>query len=137
MKRRGKSLIVLFALTLSWSPAAAAQDGREVLDRVLLALGGEAKLEALHSFHATGSFTVSGLSGTIEWWAQSPDKLRQRFDLNVITIERAYDGSEGWRMRGDALAPVVGTDLAGLKRLALFHPLLTYMESIYQLREPV
>jgi len=126
MNRSGRFLLVLLPLVVSWNSGVDAEDSQEILDRALIALGGESELEALRSLHATGSFTVSGISGTLEWWAEAPNKLCQVFDLNVITIERAYDGSEGWTRRGDALTPMVGDDLDGMKRTALFQPLLTY-----------
>jgi len=115
------------ALFLASATSAAGQSptAREIVDRAIAAHGGT-KLERLKTRHLRGTVKIMGFSGTYEEWAESPNKLKDRIDIGIMAVERAYDGREGWEKRGDNVSPIVGHDLTRRIRHALFSPLLSY-----------
>lgn len=122
-----KWMIVLFGLAFLRADAAE-MSAQQVLDKALSALGGKEKLEQIQTRVAKGKLEVSGLSGSYELWAKSPDKLKVSLDLGVVKQEQGYDGTVGWIKR-TSVVEQKGNDLQRMKRSAIFQPLLYYPAS--------
>lgn len=92
-------LPVLFGLATA--AQASAQDlppAREIVDRYVAAIGGEAAVRSHDTWKATGSFSVpaSGLTGTLEAF-QAPGRIFARITVPGIgELLRGYDGEVGW-----------------------------------------
>jgi murein DD-endopeptidase MepM/ murein hydrolase activator NlpD len=128
-------------LGLAPALSAAEPSAGEVLAAALAALGGEARLAELTSRETTGALEVSGLTGSWRSRARADGRLRLDIDLQVLQLERAFDGASGWERRNDSVTPVEGDALAALTRAALFQPLLSYHQRAVPVallgREPV
>jgi hypothetical protein len=127
--RKGKRAIgVLAALTVAAGSSAAAQQAaeappaREVVERYVDAIGGEAAVRRQSSWRATGTFAVpaAGLEGGIEVY-QSNGRTMGRITVPGIgELLRGYDGSVGWSLNpleGPRL--LEGMELAQAKEEAL------------------
>lgn len=103
---------VLALATLAVWPAAralAATDpaARAVLDRYAHAAG-----PPLHSLHMRGTLHAFGLTGTIETYAQAPDKSGSVTVLGPFTLQTGVDGARGWKTDpGGKLVMLDGKDL--------------------------
>jgi Peptidase family M23 len=118
-------LLVLSSLPVRSQPLTA----QEVLDRSFAAQGGKENLERIKTLVASGKVEVlGGFVGSYESSAQAPNKLRTKWDIEVIQQERGYDGVNGWEKLA-SVRELNGRDLVRLKRSALFNPLLTYTET--------
>jgi hypothetical protein len=88
------------ALRAAQQPAMAPlPSGRELVQRHVAALGGEAAFKAIQSLRLRGKFEISGqnLTAEFEEVAARPDKLLMRADITGIGhTEQGYDGKIGW-----------------------------------------
>lgn len=133
--------IVLAALSLLSPIAAASQEApaksptvRELIQRHLEALGGEAALEKLTSRVTRGTATVvdRGTVGSTTIYQKAPALYLIVSEFpNYGTTRRAFDGERGWAESPDAgLADLTGPRLVQMRRLARFdHD--TQVESLY------
>jgi hypothetical protein len=132
---RGSWLLAVGLLLLvpmcSWASAGEELTADEVLTKALEALGGKERLAKTGTIEASGSLELLGMTGSYEYWAQAPNKFKEIIDLEVIYLERAVAGEEGWEKRDDDVKPLAGADLESLKRRALFQPLLVFQKSAF------
>lgn len=80
------------------SPPATAEDiVTKILDHYQEAIGGKDAVAAITSYHMKGTFTLAGMTGTIEGWRKEP-----RMTLSVIefprvgTLKKGFDGETHW-----------------------------------------
>jgi len=80
--------------------AQSLPQAREIVDRYVDAVGGEAALRRRTSWKAQGRFSVpaSGLAGELEAY-QAPGRMFARINIPGIgELLRGYDGTVGWSM---------------------------------------
>jgi len=80
--------------------AQSLPQAREIVDRYVDAVGGEAALRRHTSWKAQGRFSVpaSGLAGELEAY-QAPGRMFARINIPGIgELLRGYDGTVGWSM---------------------------------------
>ena len=123
------SLALLLVPMCTWASVGKGLTAAEVVAQALEALGGEERLTGVGTIEASGSIELLGMTGSYEYWAQAPNKLKEVFDLEIIHLERAVADEEGWEKRDEDVKPLVGSDLESLKRRALFQPLLVFQKS--------
>ena len=101
----GRRHAVRLALCLAIAPAAvlARQEGlpsgREIVQRHVAAIGGEAAYRAVTSMRVRGRFEISGqnISAEFQQLAARPDKLLMSADIPGIGhTEQGYDGKVAW-----------------------------------------
>jgi hypothetical protein len=128
MRRLLMFVLVLSVLSPRSKPAQALTP-EQLIARSLEAQGGKENLKAIRTCVVTGTAEVlSGLSGPYQSWAKSPDKVKTRWDMRVITQVRGFDGANGWEEHA-SVRELSGHSLARMRRDALFSPLLTYSEA--------
>lgn len=99
---RAPAMLVFMLLPFGPVPASG-QDvptGREVVDRYVEAVGGEAAIREARSWKTTGGFAMptAGLSGTLEAW-QAPNRMFARIEVPGIgEMLRGYDGEVAWSL---------------------------------------
>jgi photosystem II stability/assembly factor-like uncharacterized protein len=85
-----------------WASAAHALTVDEIVARHTEALGGIAKLRAIHSLRSTGKAIFGGGDFKLEAaWGQLQkrgDRFRQEVTLQGLTEVQAFDGREGWKL---------------------------------------
>ncbi|MEE9563036.1 MAG: hypothetical protein V3W50_08205, partial [Thermoanaerobaculia bacterium] len=123
------SLALLLVPMCTWASVGKGLTAAEVVAQALEALGGEERLTEVGTIEASGSIELLGMTGSYEYWAQAPNKLKEVFDLEISHLERAVADEEGWEKRDEDVKPLVGSDLESLKRRALFQPLLVFQKS--------
>jgi hypothetical protein len=122
---------VLLLLFLSAGPDQSQQavTAQDVIDRSLSAQGGKENLRKIQTRVAIGKVEVlGGFVGSYRSSAKAPDKLNTSWDITVIQQQRGFDGVNGWEKLA-SVRELAGSDLARLKRSALFNPLLTYADT--------
>jgi hypothetical protein len=98
--------VVLALLVLGHSPALSARQdqlptGREVIERYVEAIGGEAAFAAVQSIRATGTLEIvaQNITGTVEVLASRPSNTRVNSTVDGVgSIMRGYDGTVAWTM---------------------------------------
>jgi hypothetical protein len=79
---------------------------RQIIDRHVAAVGGRAAILAHTSSHSSGTHVIAsrGLSAAFEGFAAKPNKMLERFSLELggIILE-GFDGQHGW-----SVSPVTG-----------------------------
>jgi hypothetical protein len=97
--RRLLPLLLLVAFVAGGDVSAQSLPAaREIVDRYVTAVGGEAALRKHTSWKAKGHFSVpaSGLSGELEAY-QAPGRMFARINIPGIgELLRGYDGKVGW-----------------------------------------
>jgi hypothetical protein len=91
-------LTVLIFAAGSEVSAQALPAAREIVDRYVVAVGGEAALRKHTSWKAVGRFSVpaSGMAGELEA-VQAPGRMFARINIPGIgELLRGYDGTIGW-----------------------------------------
>ena len=134
------SRLLLAALVLGWTQAAAAQTADEIVEKYLTAIGGRAALAKLTSRTTLGTITLStpqgDLSGPLEIYNQVPNKSRtvgQAGSVGVrrrkMTVDQRFDGTAAYvidTLQGNR--DIVGSQLENMKNAAFPTPLLNYQE---------
>jgi hypothetical protein len=138
--KRTLAFASLAAFLLARPPRLAAQTADEIVEKHLAAVGGRVALGKLTSRTMTGAIallTPAGeLTGTIEAYAQAPNKSRQviKVDLSAfgagqLVVDQRFDGTSGYvldSMNGNR--DVTGNQLDNLRNTTFPSPLLTYKE---------
>ena len=91
--------LLLAQIALSGQQPAPLPSGRELVQRHVAAIGGEAAFKAITSMRLRGQFEITGqnISASFEELASRPDKLLLRADIaGVGHTEQGYDGKVGW-----------------------------------------
>lgn len=101
---------------------------RQVIDKYIKAIGGEAAIRSKTSRHVKGSVTFSGADdkGTIEIWSAAPSKYLFELDYpGAGPARRGYDGKTGWQIN-QATGPQTlgGKQLDELREQASFYVVL-------------
>jgi hypothetical protein len=103
-KTRSGIAVLCAALALGTGAALTAQSAavptaREVIDRHIAAIGGEAAFKAVRSIRVRGKFEITGanLNGEFEMVAARPSKMKLNVTLPSFgPMERGYDGTVAW-----------------------------------------
>ncbi len=130
----GLRLVMLFCLAAGFLslPGAFGQgnpSGDQIVENYLQAMGGRKALAAIQDQTMKGTFSVSGMSGTILIQKKSPNKTHQLFDLGTAKAETWFDGTQGYRinpMRGDG--PFTAEEVAEAKATNVISPFLNSQE---------
>lgn len=78
------------------SPEEQAQI-EQILERYEQALGGKEALDALKSYRMKATFTLTGMTGTIEAWRKEPLKsLSITTFPRIGTLKKGFDGETRW-----------------------------------------
>jgi len=102
----------------------------QILDKYVQAIGGEAALGKLTTRVAKGTIEdlISGVTGSIEVYAQAPNKLAligraQTKTGFAFDISHGFDGASGWSLNvaGAGIRELSGKDLDAVKREAEFY----------------
>jgi hypothetical protein len=90
--------------------------GREVVDKHVAAIGGEAAYKTVKSIRARGRLEIKaqGIAGDLEILSARPARSLYRVTVPGIgRIENGYDGSVGW-----TISPITGPELLSGKELS-------------------
>ena len=92
--------LVAAVLLLTAASSASAYTADELAAKNVAAKGGAEKLAALHSLRLTGKLLVNGDTLQLGYVATvaRPDSLRIEATLQGLTLIRAYDGTQGWKV---------------------------------------
>ncbi|GAB5562806.1 MAG: hypothetical protein SynsKO_44530 [Synoicihabitans sp.] len=104
------AIAFLLAAPLGWADDLAADIGRIHIE----AIGGQARVERLHSFRAAGQSRVGDFTMDFQMWAKRPSSIRVEVMMQNQTIIQGWDG-EGtpWLQGGPNGAPqAMPADLA-------------------------
>jgi len=118
---------MLLGALSSFALAQQVLTAQQVIEKALVAMGGEQHLAAIHTATAEGKVELlGGFPGTYQLWAKAPNKLKTVWDIRYIQQERAFDGVRGWE-KNASVRELVGRDLSHLRHAAVFDPLLTFV----------
>lgn len=124
MIRTLRTLVVLAALSHS-AILAQAPTADQVLQRFVSALGGEKKLEEIHTMMFRGTIELPDFKahGTTAEYFKEPDHFAAVTDLGSHgTTKLVYDGHECWEVDPKkGITAVTGDDLADMQRRASIH----------------
>jgi len=121
---RTRLSVVVVALALSpplSRPAVLAGQealpaARQIVDKFVAAIGGEAAFKAVTSMRARGELRIAaqGIRGDLEVYSARPAKALYRVTVpGVGKIEQGYNGTIGW-----TVSPVTGPELVSGRELA-------------------
>ena len=88
--------ILLLASTLIQGPATTA------IERWAEAVGGRARVEAIHAIYREATIDVAGAQGTIKAWHTADGKYRKEEQVATYSSIETFDGSNGMVKRGAA-----------------------------------
>ena len=78
---------------------ATAQTADEIVAKYVAKIGGMEKIQAIKSMRQTGKFSGGGgFEAVIVNENKRPNKARQEFSLQGMTVVDAYDGQTGWKI---------------------------------------
>jgi acetyl esterase/lipase len=131
-------IALLIAVSQIRSAHVAAQDPKAVIEKAILAMGGEERVNKLKVVRAKAKGSVNlGAEVPFTWvitW-QSPNQYKMEAELSVaakpVTLVQAFDGSKGWAGASGVTKAVDGQKLKELKaqmhlrRILMLTPLLT------------
>ena len=101
--------------------AAITPEAQAVVDRYLGAIGGRDQVLAEHTSHMKGTISAFGLTGSVEAWAQRPDRSASVTNIGPFTIREGFDGAMGWRVdQNGKFARRDGKDLEDSRASAYF-----------------
>lgn len=88
-------------IMLAPAPAARAVTADEIIARHLAALGGAAKLKAIHTLRRSGKLIVPGFNAELAYTETRarPGAIRQELTLQGLTQIEAFDGRDGWHIQ--------------------------------------
>ena len=114
------ALALTLSAPLSWPAVLASQEAlppaRQIVDKFVAAIGGEAAYRAVTSMRARGEMRIAaqGIRGDLEVYSARPAKALYRVTVpGVGKIEQGYDGKTAW-----TVSPVTGPELVSGKELA-------------------
>jgi len=97
---RKKFMPVVVALLVAGSLAAPAQGqtAKDVLAKMIDAMGGRQAIAAVKDSTLSGTFEFvsMGMSGAMTVYAKEPNKVRVDIELMGMVITQAYDGQVAW-----------------------------------------
>ncbi|HUK54826.1 MAG TPA: hypothetical protein VL099_16185 [Candidatus Binatia bacterium] len=124
---------LLFAGGAFLAPALSAQTVDEVIASSVRARGGMEKLQSVQTLRTTATIMFGDIRAKAVQTNKRPDKVREEFSLQGLTLVQAYDGSTAWQIdpfggrrdpqrmsEDDAKSLVVDADVD--------HPLVNYKE---------
>lgn len=96
--KRAISLGLALVLLGGLAAIAAAQEAKDVLDKMIEAQGGRKALESVRTSTATGSMELvqMGMAGGITMSQKEPDKIRIDIEIMGLVITQATDGVRAW-----------------------------------------
>jgi hypothetical protein len=127
MKRFSWAALLLVYAAVPVVPARAGeQEAKAVIDKAIMALGGEEKLAAVKAFSAKGKGTVvidgSVIPFNFQSTSQGLDRYRSTFEAEVdgnrIEGTTVLDGDKGWQKFGEETEKLEGDKLANEKQNA-------------------
>jgi hypothetical protein len=130
-----RSLSLLLGGALLIAPVTPADSqgplpsGREVINRFIEAMGGQAAIRAQSGRHIMGSFSIpsQGIGGALDLYAQPPNKMLVRVTLQGIgEIKTGYDGTTAWSMN-----PMVGPQVLDSLQLKQIQQQADFYSSLY------
>jgi len=116
----GKPLPLNQALRPKPEPAPSLPAAADILNKYVLALGGEPAIANLKSRTLKGTITqLNGITDqpdTFQFVFEqvAPDKFHQVITTAQLTLETAFDGLHGWQKARDRVREITGDELAGL-----------------------
>jgi hypothetical protein len=115
-------------LLLLCAQRARAQDVDQIVARVLMVRGGEAKIRAIRTERLTGRIALGGETGTLRVEIARPSSIREEFISGPDAVARPTDGQTGWVRIGDGeVKPLLAEDVRTMIASAdLDGPLLDY-----------
>jgi hypothetical protein len=127
MRQRPSLHTIVLATSLGLvcaAPAARATitpEAAQVVERYLAAIGGRSGVDAELSTHTRSTIQAFGFTGTLESWAQRPDKIASQTALGPFTLKDGFDGTTAWRVdQNGKLTIRDGKDLEDEKGSAWF-----------------
>ena len=112
-------------------PAAALPTANQILDRYVVALGGKAAIEKLHTRISKGSFEAAqGGIGSVEVYAKAPNKNALIVDVEGMgQFRQGFDGTVAWTENPQSgVREMDGQELSVTRRSAVFHGALKLRE---------
>ena len=130
-----KLFLVWSAMAALTLPCAVAEDkpiktapedtlaaAHEIIDRMVIAIGGEEAIKKITSRVATGemSMPAMGIKVTMKVSQKAPDKVRVEQEIpGLMKATQGYDGTKGWSEDGlQGFREIEGAELEQIKREA-------------------
>jgi len=77
----------------------SAQTADSIIAKYIEAIGGPARIQAVHSLRRTGRYTGGGgFEAVVVQENQRPNSVREEFSIQGMTGINAYDGHDGWKI---------------------------------------
>ena len=96
---------------------------RQILDKMIEAMGGRRAMEAVKDTVASGSMEMvtMGMGGTATMTQKAPNKFRMDIEVMGMSIVQAFDGEIGWftNPQTGAVEEISGEQLENIKRQAI------------------
>ncbi len=94
MKNPIYKLIGCIAFVALWASAAGATDSLKITD--LVSQEYRTTLHEIKTMHQVGRISMYGMSGRIEMWYATPDRMTVSLDLGMLKMMQGYDGRRAW-----------------------------------------
>jgi hypothetical protein len=120
--RRAAPLAFAAALAAASAHAEITPQAQAAVDRYIEATGGRAAFEADTVLHTKWHMVSEGMTGTIERWVRSPDRILEVEQLGPLRTRAGYDGVQGWStdLNSKKVSPLEGKDLEALRSQVWF-----------------
>lgn len=112
------------ALNVSAQEAKTDAKARQILDKMIDAMGGRKAMEAVKDTVATGTMEMvtMGMGGSATMTMKAPNMFRMDLEIMGMSIVQAFDGEVGWYTNpqtGGTVEEITGEQLENLKRQAI------------------
>ncbi|HZT01047.1 MAG TPA: M23 family metallopeptidase [Steroidobacteraceae bacterium] len=108
---------------------APAPSGEKLRQEIIAALGGEARLQGLKSYRATGSMVgLSGFPGSAQILARAPGDRLLTWDIRYLRQSAGVEGAHAW-LKAGAVRELAGREADRARRDARFEPLYRLLEA--------
>jgi len=122
MRAHAVVAVAVACLTAAWATAQAPEQvlAYEVLEKHIVAMGGEEAIRALETTYTEGILILenTGLSGEVKVWRQRPNLERQEVDLGFVKTITGDNGTTSWVVDANGKARLL-RDNATLNRRRL------------------
>ena len=121
LRAAGAASLVLAACGATVAGASITPEARAVVERFTQAIGGHDRWSKERTFHLRGTLEAFGLTGSVEAWAQQPDKSASVTSIGPFTIREGIDGTVAWRVdQNGKYTRLDGKDLEDARASAYF-----------------
>jgi outer membrane lipoprotein-sorting protein len=134
MRKKSGSVIIALLVAGVLAAPAAGQTAKDVLAKMIEAMGGRQALEAVKDTTLSGTFEFvsMGMSGGMTVYAKEPNKARIDIELMGMVITQAFDGQVAWFVNPQtgATEEMPAAQAAEMQRRAMGNDMLLNPEKV-------